>query len=83
VRVYNRLILALAAAFGCITVVLAFMGQKDLGVYFIADAIAYLIITLLYVYLTPRARNSLNALSAVILAGFLVIVTIKVVDILK
>jgi hypothetical protein len=82
-RVFNRLILVLAIALGCITVILAFLGQKDIAVYFIADAIAYLVITLLYVYLNPGARKSLNALSAVIFAGFLVIVAIKVVENLK
>lgn len=82
-RVYNRLILALALALGCLTVILAFLGQKDLAVYFIVDAIAYLVITLLYVYLNPGARKSLNALSAVIFAGFLVIVAIKVAENLK
>jgi hypothetical protein len=82
-RVFNRLILVLAIALGCITVILAFLGQKDIAVYFIADAIAYLVITLLYVYLNPAARKSLNALSAVIFAGFLVIVAVKVIENLK
>jgi hypothetical protein len=82
-RIYNRLILFLAIAMGCITVILAFLGQKDISIYFIADAIAYLLITLLYVYLNPGARKSLTALSAVIFAGFLVIVAMKVVENLK
>jgi hypothetical protein len=82
-RVYNRLILALAVVLGCITIILAFLGQNDLAVYFIADAIAYLIITLLFVYLNPGARKYLNALSAVIFAGFLVIVAFKVIENLK
>ena len=82
-RIYNKLIISLVLAFSAITILLAFLGQKDLSVYFIADAIAFLIITLLYVYLNPRARAALNALSGVIFAGFLVIVTMKVIEILK
>jgi hypothetical protein len=82
-RVHNRLILVLAAVFGCITVLLACLRQNDLAIYFIAYAMAYLIITLLYVYLNRKARTGLNALSAVIFAGFLVIVAVKVMEILK
>ncbi|MBN1188897.1 MAG: hypothetical protein JXA46_04020 [Dehalococcoidales bacterium] len=82
-RIYNKLIFTLAAVFGCITVLLTCLGQKDLAVYFIAYAIAYLVITLLYVYLNRKARAALNALSAVIFAGFLFIVAVKVMEILK
>jgi hypothetical protein len=82
-RVFNRLIISLAIAFGLLNAILAFAGQKDISVYFIVDAIAYLVITLLYVYLNPRARGALNAVSAVIFAGFMVIVTLKVVEILR
>jgi hypothetical protein len=82
-RVFNRLIISLAIAFALLNAILAFAGQKDISVYFIVDAIAYLVITLLYVYLNPRARGALNAVSAVIFAGFMVIVTLKVVEILR
>jgi len=82
-RIFNRLIITLAIAFAVINGLLAFLGQTDISVYFIVNAIAYLIITLLYVYLNPRARGSLNAVSGVVFAGFLVIVTLKVIEILK
>ena len=62
---------------------LAYSGQNDIAFYFIAHAIAFLVITMVYVYLNPRARVALTGLSAVIFAGFLVIVTIKVIGILK
>lgn len=81
-RVYNRLIIFLALAFGLINFTLAFMGQDDIGVYFIADSLAYLIITLLYVHINPRAKAALNGLSIVIFAGFLVIVAMRVIEIL-
>lgn len=82
-RIYNRLMVYTAISLLAIDVVLAFFGQKDISVYFIANAIAYLVVTLLFTYLNPRSRGGLNGLSAVIFGGFLVIVAIKVVEILK
>lgn len=82
-RIYNKLIITLAVAFAIINGTLAFLGQEDISIYFIVNAIAYLAITLLYTYLNPRSRNALNGLSAVIFGGFLVIVTIKVIEILR
>jgi hypothetical protein len=82
-RIYNKLIISLALAFSIINIVLAFLGQKDISVYFIADTVAYLIITLVYTYLNPRSRGALNGLSGVIISGFLIIVVLKVFTILK
>ena len=82
-RIFNRLIITLAIAFAVINGLLGFLGQTDISVYFIVNAIAYLIITLLYVYINPRSRGALNGVSGVIFAGFLVIVTLKVIEILK
>ena len=82
-RIFNRLILSLVIAFGVLNTVMAFLGQKDISVYFIVDAIAFLVITLLYTYLNPRARGALNAVSEVVFAGFLAIVVLKVIEILK
>jgi uncharacterized membrane protein YhhN len=81
-RVYNRLLVSLALAFSILDIILAVTGQKDISVYFIVNAIAYLIITLLFTYLNPRSRSALNSLSAVIFAGFIVVVAIKVIEIL-
>jgi len=82
-RIFNRLIISLVIAFGVLNSGMALMGQNDISVYFIVDAIAFLIITLLYTYLNPRARGALNAVSVVVFAGFLVIVAMKVIEILK
>jgi hypothetical protein len=82
-RIYNKLILTIALVFGIINVCLAAAGQENIQIYYVANAIAFLVITLLYTYFNPRARAALNTVSAVIFAGFLVIVVIKVVDILK
>ena len=82
-RIFNRLIISLVIAFGVLNTGMAFLGQKDISVYFIVDAIAFLVITLLYTYLNQRARGALNAVSGVVFAGFLVIVVLKVIEILK
>jgi hypothetical protein len=82
-RAFNKLIVSLALAFGIVNSLLAFLGQDDLSIYFIVNAIAYLVITLVYVYLNPRARSALNALSIIIFAGFMVVVAVKVLEILK
>jgi hypothetical protein len=82
-RIFNRLIITLAITFGLLNGVMAFLGQQDISVYFIVDAIAFLIITLLFVYLNPRARGALNAVSLVVFAGFFVIVALKIIEILR
>ncbi len=82
-RVYNRYVLYLAIATGLVNTLLAFGGQENLDVYFTVNIIAYLVITLLYVYLNPRARRSLDIIGYMLFSGFVVIVVIKVVHILS
>jgi hypothetical protein len=82
-RIYNRYVLYLAIATGVLNAALAFAGQEDLGVYFVVDVIAYLIITLLYVHLNPRARQALDTIGYMLFSGFLVVVAIKAVGILS
>jgi hypothetical protein len=82
-RVYNRYLLVLAAAFTLSTTLLAFYGQDKLDAYFTAYVIEYLVVTLLFVYLDPRTRRLLDGLSYVLFGGFLVIVLFKVLEILR
>ncbi len=82
-RVYNKYIVSLALAAGLVNTSLAAFGQNDLSVYFTVNIIAYLVITLLYVYLNPRARRALNTISVVLFAGFMVIVVLNVVEIIS
>ena len=81
-RIYNRYIVFLALASGLINISLALFGQNDLGIYFAINIIAYLVITLLYTYLNPRARRALNTVTAVLLAGFMVIIFFNVMNLL-
>lgn len=82
-NIHNKLIITLAVAFGIINILLAFLGQKDLSIYFIIDCIAYFIIVLTFINLNPGAKAVLNRLSAVLLVGFLAVLSIKVIDLLK
>ncbi len=82
-RIYNKYIISLVLVSCLINTSLAFFGQKDLGVYFAVNTIAYLIVTLLYIYLNPRARRALNTIGVVLLAGFIVILSLKITEILS
>ncbi|MFC2051622.1 hypothetical protein ACFLT4_02710 [Chloroflexota bacterium] len=82
-RIYNKYVISLALSACLINTLLAFWGQGDLTVYFVINIIAYLVITLLYVHLNPRASRALNTIGVVLFAGFMVTVVLKVLDILS
>jgi len=82
-RIYNRFIITLTLVAGFINALLAFMGQEDIQIFFVINLIAYMTITLLYVYFNPRARRALDGVSVVFFGAFLVIVAMKVVDIIS
>ena len=82
-KIYNKYIIILALSSSLINTLLAFLGQNDLEVYFTINIIAYLVITLLYVYLNPRARRALNTIGVVLFSGFMVIIVLKVIEILS
>lgn len=79
---YNRYILFLVIVSCAVNIFLAFLGQNDLEVFFILNVLVFLIITLLFAYLNPRARRALNSIGVVLFAGFMVIVVMKVIDII-
>jgi len=80
-RIYNKYVVSLALACCLINTLLALLGQNNLEIYLTTTIVTYLVITLLYVYLNPRARRALNPVGAVLFASFIVIVVLKVVDI--
>lgn len=82
-RIYNKYVVSLVLSACLINTLLAFFGQNDLGIYFTINIIAYLVITLLYVYFNPRARRALNTTGIVLFGGFMVIVVTKVIDVLS
>ena len=82
-RIYNKYIIYLALTSCLINALLAFFGQDNIEIYFAINILVYLIITLLYVYLNPRAKKALSSIGIVLFAGFMVIVSIKVIEILS
>lgn len=82
-RIYNRYLLLLILFSCVINVVLAFLGQNDIGVYFIFNVLAFLLITVLTVYFSPGTRKTLSVVSFVFFSGFLVVVALKVMEILS
>jgi len=82
-RIYNRYIISLVLATSLISTVLAFLAEEDIAIYFTANIIAYLVITMLYVHFNSGVRRALNSIAIVFFAGFLAIVAMKVVEILS
>jgi hypothetical protein len=82
-RTYNQFVIILALALMIVNNLMAWLGQNDIQYYFIADIVIYLIITILYSMLNPRARNSLTVISVVFFGGLMVIVAMKLLDIIK
>ena len=82
-RIYNKYVISLALACCVINAALAFFNQNDLGLYLVINIIAYLVITLLYVYLNPRARRALGSVSVVLFGGIVVVVVLKVMEIVS
>jgi predicted membrane channel-forming protein YqfA (hemolysin III family) len=83
VTIYNRYFLTLAVLFTLSTTILAAYGQGKLDAYFTVFVIEYLVVTLLFAYLDPRARRLLDAMGYVLFGGFMVIVALKVIEILQ
>ena len=61
---------------------LAFVKQNDIAVYFTLNVIAYLTITMLFIFFSPKTRRILSVVSVVYLAGFMVVVTLKILGIM-
>lgn len=80
---YNRYLLTVGTLFAVSTTILAAYGQDKLDAYFTGYVIEYLIATLLFVYLNPKARRLLDAMGYVMFGGFAIIVALKVIAILK
>ena len=81
-RIYNRYLLFLVIISCLIDVSLAFVGQTDIAVYFTVSVIAFLIITVLFIYFSPKTRKTLSVVSIVFLAGFMVVVVLKVMEVM-
>jgi len=82
VRVFNQYLWFLVLAAFLINAVLAFTRQQDLTLYFTVNVLAYLVITVLHAYFSPRARRLLSTVAIVLFGGFLIVLIIKVMEVL-
>ena len=82
-RIYNLYVVILALVLCATNILLAVFGQDSLEIYFIANIVAYLVISLLYAHLNPRARSILGTMTRVLFGGFMVIVALKVIEVLR
>jgi TRAP-type C4-dicarboxylate transport system permease small subunit len=71
----------LAGAISLVNFILAFFDQADLGIYFLFDLIVFLVLTLLYVYLSPQARQALNKVAVVYFVVFIIVVAFRSIEI--
>jgi hypothetical protein len=81
-RIYNRYLIFLVLVSCLIDIFLAFVKQNDIVVYFTLNVTAYLTITVLFVCFSPKTRRILSVVSVVYLAGFIVVVALKIINIL-
>lgn len=81
-RVFNGYMLWLTGSILLIAVIMAAAAPQELTLAVILMAIAYLVITLLFVNLNPRTRGALNGISLVLFGIFIWIVAVKVIEIL-
>ena len=72
------MVVSLSLAFVLINGFLAFLGQKDIAVYYIASAIAFLVIALAFSGLSSRSRTAMQFLSALVFCGFLFFAAVKI-----
>jgi hypothetical protein len=81
-RKYSKILISMALTFCVVNVLLAFLGQDDIGIYFIVDAIAYFIIVL-YINITDRKLViGLHTTSALMFIGFLFVIALEIIEIL-
>ena len=81
-KIYNNYIILVASLLLFTTVILAAFEVNSLDIYYTLYVVEALIATEMYVYFNARARRGLTVVSTVLFAGFLVIVTSAVLNIL-
>lgn len=81
-KIYNNYILMVATLLLLTIVILVALGQNSLDTYYNAFIIEALIVTELYVYFSAKARRGLNLVSTILFGGFLIIMSLKVIQIL-
>ena len=80
--IYHRYLIFLVLVSCLIDIFLAFVKQNDIAVYFTINVIAYLTLTMLFIFFNPKTRRILSVVSVVYLTGFMVIVALKILGIM-
>ena len=81
VKTYNKYIIVVAMLLLLTTVILTALGNTKLDMYYTLYVLEALIVTELYVHFNAKARHGLSLVSVVLLAGFLVTVSLQIVKI--
>ena len=79
---YSKILISMALAFCVVNTFLAFLGQDDIGIYFIVNAIAYFIIVLYINIIDRKSVVGLHATSVLMFVGFLAVVALEVIGML-
>ena len=79
-RLYNRYLSILGLSYVATTVILASYSQNSLDLYFSVFLIEYLVVTLVFAGLNPKARRILTSLGFILFGFFLAIVVMKVIQ---
>ena len=81
-KIYNRYILLITILLLLTTIILVAAGEDSLNMYYTVYVIEALIVTELYVHFNARTRQALNSVSILLFGGFLLIVSLQVINIL-
>ena len=81
-RIFDRYLIFLVLVSCLINIFLVIVKQNDIVVYFTANVLAYLTLTVLFINFSPKTHRMLSVLSAMYLAGFMVVVVLKILVIL-
>jgi hypothetical protein len=79
----KHLIIFLVIGLVVINILMFLFGQKDLFNYFIANSVAYLIVTLFIIDLGPKSKLALNMISYLLFVTLVLVIILKVYKIVS
>jgi len=82
VTIYNRYILIMALVFSITSVIFAIADVASLGLCLSIYVIESLVLTQLFIYLNPKAKQNLNRVNVVLFGLFLMLVAVEIAGIL-
>jgi hypothetical protein len=81
VTLYDRYILSLALLLSISTIIFSLTRVSSLGLCFSIYLIGCLALTELFVHLDPKAKRNLRRVTYLLLAGFMALMVLKILDI--